>query len=139
MPVTPGSTAMATIPAAGETWSDAIDLETERPVDWVWQGLIAPANLTLLTGQWKAGTTTLLSILLGLRVAGGQLGGLAVKPGKTLVVTEEPQALWATRVSKHQFGANVSFLFRPFKTIPTEQEWLGLLERVLEVRRRHGI
>ncbi len=130
---------MPTISAAGEVWSDALTLAPEQPVDWAWHGLVGPGNLTLLTGQPKAGKTTLLSVLLGLRVSGGQLGGLNVKPGKTLIITEEPRALWAERARKHSFGANVSFLCRPFKTIPSEQEWLGLVERVLEVHRRHGI
>jgi hypothetical protein len=38
-----------------------------------------------MTSQWKSGKTTLLSILLGLRVAGGSLGGLSGRPGKTLI------------------------------------------------------
>src|SRR5262245_39124246 len=81
---------MAKIPAAGEVWIGGPAEAPAPPIDWVWQGLIAPRNLTLLTGQPKAGKTTLLSVLLGLRVAGGELGGLAVKPGNTLVITEEP-------------------------------------------------
>jgi hypothetical protein len=130
---------MSKLPAAGEVWSGALTLAAAPPVDWIWQGLIAPRNLTLLTGQWKAGKTTLLSILLGLRVAGGQLGGLAVKPGNTLIITEEPRELWAPRAIKHQFGDSVSFIIRPFKGIPSEQEWLGLLERVREIQHQHGV
>jgi hypothetical protein len=40
---------------------------------WLWQGYLAPATVTLLTGRWKAGKTTLLSVLLArkqIRVAG---------------------------------------------------------------------
>jgi hypothetical protein len=36
--------------------------EEERP--WLLQGLLAPGGVTLLTGMWKAGKTTLLSVLL---------------------------------------------------------------------------
>src|SRR4051794_20744710 len=99
--------------AAGEIWDDEITARPEEAADWVVEGLIAPRNLTLLTSQWKAGKTTLLSILLGLRVAGGSLAGLAVKPGKTLVVTEEPLSLWAERARKHQFAGNVCFISQP--------------------------
>ncbi len=125
--------------AAGEIWADAIPRAADEPGDWIWQGLIKPGNVTLLTSQWKAGKTTLLSILLGLRVAGAMLGGLAVKPGTTLVVTEEDLPLWDARGQKHAFGDSVCFFPRPFKTIPTEQEWQGLLERALTVNREHGV
>jgi hypothetical protein len=33
----------------------------------------------------------------------------------------------------------VCFFPRPFETIPTEQEWQGLLERALTVNREHGV
>jgi hypothetical protein len=124
---------------AGEIWADAIPRAAEEPCDWIWQGLIKPGNVTLLTSQWKAGKTTLLSILLGLRVAGGMLGGLVVKPGTTLVVTEEDLSLWEARAQKHALGDSVCFFPRPFKTIPTEQQWQGLLERALTVNRDHGV
>src|SRR5262245_3812469 len=117
---------MTRLPAAGEIWSDEIPLAREEPAGWLWHGLIAPGNLTLLTSQWKAGKTTLLSVLLGLRVAGGTLGGQPVRPGKTVVVTEEPLSLWAGRVKKHHLGGSVCFIPRPFQTIPTQEEWLGL-------------
>jgi hypothetical protein len=130
---------MSRPPAAGEIWSDAIPRQAEEPTDWIWQGLIKPGSLTLLTAPWKAGKTTLLSVLLGLRVTGGELGGLAVKPGHTLVITEEPMTLWEARSAKHRFGASVCFLPRPFRTIPTEQEWHGLLDRALAIHRAHDV
>ncbi len=130
---------MPTLPAGGAIWADEIASRPIEPVGWVWEGLIARSNLTLLTSQWKAGKTTLLSVLLGARVAGGEVGGLAVRPGKTLVVTEEPLSLWAERARKHQLGASVCFFSQPFRTIPTEQEWQGLVQRALDVNERHGI
>jgi hypothetical protein len=130
---------MTRLPAAGEIWADEITVAPEEPTNWVWHGLIAPGNLTLLTSQWKAGKTTLLSVLLGQRVAGGMLGGLAIRPGKTLVVTEEPLSLWAERARKHQFGASVCFIPQPFRSVPTEQQWLGLIGRALAINAEHGV
>src|SRR4051812_7783175 len=126
-------------PAAGEIWADDITSKPEEPLDWIWHGFIAPGNLTLLTSQWKAGKTTLLSVLLGLRVAGGALGDRAVRAGKSLVVTEEPLALWAQRARKHHFGDSVCFIPQPFVTVPTQEQWQELLRRALEVNRRHGV
>jgi hypothetical protein len=130
---------MSSLPAAGEIWDDAIPPESAERPSWIWEGMIAQRNLTLLTSQWKAGKTTLLSVLLGLRVAGGALGGLAVRPGKTLVVTEEPLSLWAQRARQHQFAGRVCFIAQPFRTIPTEQEWQDLLHRALAINARHGV
>src|SRR5262249_32001299 len=94
---------------------------------------------TLLTSQWKAGKTTLLSVLLGLRATGGALGDRAVRAGKSLVVTEEPLSLWAQRARKHHFAGSVCFIPQPFFTIPTQEQWQELLRRALEVNRRHGV
>jgi hypothetical protein len=66
-------------PAAGAIGADDIPSKPEGPLDWVWHGFVAPGNLTLLTGPWKAGKTTLLSALLSLRVAGGALGDRAAR------------------------------------------------------------
>jgi hypothetical protein len=130
---------MSSLPAAGEIWDDAIPPESAERPDWLWEGLIARRNLTLLTSQWKAGKTTLLSVLLGLRVRGGELAGLAVRPGKTLVVTEEPLSLWAERARKHGFGGRVCFIPQPFRSIPTEQQWQELLHRALLINAQHGV
>jgi hypothetical protein len=130
---------MSSLPAAGEVWDDSIPPESAERPSWVWEGLIAQRNLTLLTSQWKAGKTTLLSVLLGLRVAGGELGGLLVRPSKTLVVTEELLSLWAERARKHQFAGRVCFIHQPFRTIPTDQEWQALLQRALAINAQHGV
>ena len=71
-----------------------------------------------MTSQWKAGKTTLLSMLLTRRAGGGELAGLAVTPGKTVVVTEEPEAIWADRARLYPFGGQVCFVPRPFLGVP---------------------
>ena len=55
----------------------------QEPTSWLWHGLLARGNLTLLTAVSKSGKTTLLSLLLARRHQGGTLAGLAVQPGKT--------------------------------------------------------
>ena len=39
-------------------------------VDWIWHGYLARGATTLLTSQWKAGKTTLVSVLLKQMAAG---------------------------------------------------------------------
>ena len=53
---------------------DRLDLTANIPsAGWLWNGYIARGSLTLLTSQWKAGKTTLLSGLLQ-RLGDGQPG-----------------------------------------------------------------
>lgn len=122
------------------TVSDS-DLLAAPPValDWLWHGLIATGNITLLTSMWKSGKTTLLSLLLARRRTGGALAGLEVKPGKTLVVTEEPAEMWTERARRLDFGGQVFFISRPFRGIPSDEQWQSLVLHILDERARHGI
>jgi hypothetical protein len=89
--------------------------------------------------MWKLGKTTLLSLLLSRRKQGGTLAGLAVKPGKTVIVSEEARSLWADRVRRGDFGGQVCFFPQPFLGIPRPDQWHDLLARVLALQGRHGI
>jgi hypothetical protein len=124
---------------SGEIWSNEIPTESAQPPQWIWQGFIAPGNVTLLTSHWKSGKTTLLCVLSSLRVTGGMLGGLPVRPGKTVVVSEEPISFWAQRVTRHRLAESVCFIPQPFRGIPTEEQWLELIRRVLDIRARRGV
>ena len=84
---------MTNVTIPQEVWDHQVTASAPQPIDWLWHGFVAGGNLTLLTSQWKAGKTTLLSLLLSRRKNGGQLAGLAIKPGKSVVVSEEPLAL----------------------------------------------
>ena len=52
----------------------------EHPFEWIWPGFLATGCTTLLTGEWKAGKTTLLSILLSRFGIGGTIAGRPVRP-----------------------------------------------------------
>src|SRR5436305_7560907 len=73
----------------------------DRPIPWLWHGYLARCHLTLLTGQWKIGKTTLLAALLARLGQGGELAGRRVAPGRAVVVTEEGVNLWLKRLVKH--------------------------------------
>jgi hypothetical protein len=115
----PGSPAASPAPPpvaidAPLVWS--VDFSApDRQLPWLWQGYLAPGDITLLTSQWKSGKTTLISILLARLKAGGELAGLPLTPGKALVITEESTRLWRLRHHKLQFGDNVCWLCRPFR------------------------
>ena len=65
------------------------DLATAAPglLPWLWHGYLAQGKVTALVSQSKSGKTTLVSHLLARMAQGGQLAGLAVRPGRALVVS----------------------------------------------------
>jgi hypothetical protein len=130
---------MTNAPLPPELWAHELAATPQAPLDWLWHGLLAPGNLTLLTSLWKSGKTTLLAMLLSRRTHGGTLAGLAVRPGKTVVITEEHPNLWADRARRYDFGAQVCFIPRPFPSIPTPQEWQALIDRIRALHQQHSI
>jgi AAA domain len=106
---------------------------------WLWHGYLAPGNATLLTSQWKAGKTTLVSVLLSKMKSGGTLAGLAVRPGRAIVVSEESIEHWLTRHDRLHFGPNIQFICRPFRGRPTTFEWMGLIDRILARHNAAGL
>jgi hypothetical protein len=108
-------------------------------VPWLWDGYLAPSNITLLTSQWKSGKSTLLSVLLARRTAGGSLAGRALKPGRTAVVCEEHELHWGQRRRTLDFANDVAFFCRPFGGHkPNMREWQGLINSIalLDLDRR---
>ena len=109
------------------------------PVEWIWEGIAAERNITLLTSLWKAGKSTLLSMLLARRHSSTMLLDRFVQPGGSAVVTEEPAELWRRRARHLDFGPNVSFYCRPFTATPDRGQWLDLIEQLAEEKKDHGV
>jgi hypothetical protein len=106
---------------------------------WLWHGLLAPGKLTLLTSLWKSGKTTLLAHLLARRRAGGEFLGLAVTPGVSLVVSEEPRDLWPERCRRHRLGPEVGVLTRPFAGRPTVAQLDRLTADLVQLKAERGL
>ncbi len=106
-------------------------------ITWLWDGYLAVDHITLLTGLWKAGKTTLLSHLLRAFGAGGDLAG-AVSEGQILVVSEESRGLWARRRDDLGIGDHVALLCRPFLGRPTGEEWREFVAYLAALVRRDG-
>lgn len=119
-------------------WLDDLRHVALPATEWLWPGYVAPGNLTLLTSQWKAGKTTLLSLFLDRMKAGGELAGLPVKPGKALVVSEESHQVWLDRSRLYDFAGHVCWLCRPFSTRPDLPQWLALVDQMLALHARFG-
>src|SRR5437879_4686559 len=109
---------------------EELSRNAQHEIKWLWQGYLAPENMTLLTSQWKAGKTTLLAVLLAKLKTGGELAGLAVRPGRAAVISEESATIWHGRRKKLDFGDHVWWC-HPFRGKPTREEWQGLMDRVV--------
>jgi hypothetical protein len=94
-------------PATFGQWNS--DVDKNQPIFWIWEGMIAQPGITLLTGASMVGKTTLVAMLLDRRRAGGRLLGKRVRPGTTMVITEEDVSLWARRQQRLDFGPHVCF------------------------------
>ncbi len=120
-------------------WLDDLEQAAGSRLDWLWPGYLAAGNVTLLTSQWKAGKTTLLSVLLDRMKTGGTLAGLPVRPGKAVVVSEESPSMWLERSRRFDFAGNVCWLCRPFAAKPRPSDWVGLLDQLLALHHQFGL
>ncbi|MFH1418774.1 MAG: AAA family ATPase [Planctomycetota bacterium] len=103
-------------------------------IDWVWHGYIAREHVTLLSGIWKGGKTTLLSRLIQIMGDGGELAQ-PVEAGRVLIVSEESKSLWANRRDELNIGDHAEFLCRPFKGRPALRDWIGFVEHIARLIR----
>jgi hypothetical protein len=103
-----------------------------RSVPWIWEGLVAEDAVTLLSAPEKTGKTTLLSLLLDRGRAGGQLLGRAVRPGRTILCSEENSVLWALRQPPLDFGPDLEF-HRPLGANPSPGRWRRFIDHLLEL------
>src|SRR5947208_12325773 len=86
----------------GNDWVQTL----QQPIPWIWDGLVAEDAITLLSAPEKTGKTTLLSLLLDHRREGGLLLGRTVRPGRTILCSEENDRLWALRQPPLHFGSS---------------------------------
>jgi hypothetical protein len=110
-----------------------------RETKWLWHGLVAAGKVTLFTSLWKSGKTTLVAHLLARRRAGGEFLGLAVAPGGSLVVSEEPRDLWPERRRRLGLGSELGILTRPFTGRPTLADFRQLHDQILDLRRERSL
>jgi hypothetical protein len=109
--------------------------QAPKSIPWIWDGILADSAVTLLSAPEKTGKTTLLSLLLDRRRAGGELLGRTVYPGKTVVCTEERYQLWNLRQPPLDFGPDLTFL-HPNGDNPTRRHWNRTVNDVCEVLER---
>jgi hypothetical protein len=106
---------------------------------WLWHGYLASGNMTLLTSLWKAGKSTLISVLLARMKTGGTIAGLPVGAGRAVVISEEPPEKWIERSQMVDLDGHVDWFCLPFTGTPTEEAWLELLGRIARLHEEKPI
>jgi hypothetical protein len=92
---------------------------------------LARGDITLLTGVWKSGKTTLLAGLVHALGDGGEFLGRACARGRVVVLSEESRAHWAERHRTIPVaGDHARLVSRPFPGRPTASEWAELVAAV---------
>jgi hypothetical protein len=112
--------------------TNAVVARERRLIPWVWEGVVAEGAVTLLSAPEKAGKTTLLSLLLDRRRAGGELLGRTVHPGRTVLCSEENDALWALRQPPLDFGPGLLF-HKPAGDSPSRGRWKRFIDDLLRL------
>src|SRR5260370_6423941 len=117
------------------------EIEASGPPEtqWLWHGYLAARCATLVTGLWRSGKTTLLSVLLSRLGAGGMLAGRSVAPGKAVVLSEEDESIWRRRGQTLNLRPHVKWYCKPFLGKPSLEDWQWLLDQIAIEHEREKI
>lgn len=113
------------------------DLPPSVEPDWVWPGYLARGAITLFTGIWKSGKSTMLAHLLRDLYTGSGLVDCPIE-GPTLVLSEERRDNWSARRDQLGIPADVHFLLREGYARPLSGEWVCHVQDVAKLVREHG-
>jgi hypothetical protein len=110
-------------------WVSIADLGPAEEPDWLWPGFLARGAVTLFTGLWKGGKTTLLAYLLrDLHRGGGLVETLIEVPVR--IVSEEPKGLWPERRDALGLPPSIMFLKRDSFNRPDLAAWRRLIDAI---------
>lgn len=125
--------------ARNESWQPVplSQIGENGSVTWLWQGFLAVEHLTLFTGLWKAGKTTLLAYLLRECERGGDLAG-DVEAASVLVVSEETAVLWERRRDRLRLKDHIHVVRRPFVCRPSLVQWCDFITRLTRLVEERG-
>lgn len=114
------------------------DLGPSEAPDWIWPGYIARGGVTLLTGLWKAGKTTLLGHLLrDLPLGTGLVDAPVSEP--VAILSEESPGVWARRRDALTLAATNLIVRRGSFARPTHQGWIDLIAQLADVVRERSL
>jgi len=99
-------------------------------LQWIVHGLIRRGAGTMLSAHPKVGKTTFLAYMLQALGGGETFCGMATKPTKVLVISEEDETTLAERCRDIGIGDHVAWHVRPFPARPIMANWLAFLKEI---------
>lgn len=114
------------------------DLAPAGNPEWLWKGYIARGAVTLLTGLWKAGKSTLVGYILRDLYRGGGLVESATE-APTLVVSEEPEDVWSRRRDELKLSDRIHLLRRSTFAKPDAATWNTMIQLIQNEIEERGI
>jgi hypothetical protein len=116
-----------------------LQLAAQQQNNWLWDGFLAPGEVTSLTSLWKAGKSTLVAALLSRLKQGGVFAGFPLRSGRAVVLTEEGPHQWAERAATIPFDDHVTWFCRPFAGKPRHEHWINFLDQVVQMDKERKI
>ncbi|HMS23161.1 MAG TPA: bifunctional DNA primase/polymerase [Candidatus Levybacteria bacterium] len=104
----------------------------QTPVEWIWEGFLAEGQTTIISSLWKTGKTTLICWLLKNISDQEQFLGKDTKNINVLIISEESEALWASRKEEYQLGTNIWLSCRPLNRKTNTQQWIQFISKTAE-------
>jgi hypothetical protein len=101
-------------------------------VEWLIKGMVARGHSTLFSSLMKLGKSTLLGHLLRSRQLGTPFAGLATRKGRTLVLSEESETIWALRRDGLGLDDSHHVLSKPILAKPSYADWAEFIEYVAD-------
>ena len=110
-------------------WLTAREFVSQQPEDvqWLWDGYIAPGNVTLLASRPKCGKTTLEFHLLAAISNGRDFLGRSTRRAKVLLLSEEPNNLIRRRLANLGLESD-DLLIAKRSDIPNWDDALGVAQ-----------
>lgn len=126
-------------PPPNARWPDPVPItqipDTGPAVNWLWEGMIARGHTTLFSALMKAGKSTLMAYLLRALQHGVSFLGRDSTRCRTLVISEESQAIWRRRRDTLGLDDSLHLLCRPMVAKPSFADWAGFLAHVRDKAR----
>lgn len=108
-------------------------------VDWLAPGLVARGSMTLLSGQPKAGKTTLMMKLCGSFLRGDSFLNRVCQPARVLLLTENRSAALQEKLKLLPPDPDHVYVVDRYRRELLDLSWEDTVRVLFEVARGHGI
>ena len=111
----------------------------EAPAVWIWQGLLAPGCITVLSGESRVGKSRLVRALLGHRRQGKPFLDLPVRRGITIAATAEHERFWEWQLQSARIDSRTIYHIERRLGGVSEEQFAALQKAIIAAKERESI